>query len=265
MNDQDMDAEIESEESSPSQEAQQPASEPVQEAAPAEVEREKPELPFHEHPRFREVIEQKNQFAKELRQAQLAAERMQGQLDLLTKQREPGPQKNPMLERLEGIDPEFAKYISNLEERAARVEALKADIDEIKGHRQTQEAKSTYDQAMTEVSRLHAEHKVPKELQEFYQARVERAAAQNPELKVSDLPHVYKRIHEEFNSYLEASKRQNLAGYVQDKAKDARAPSTQPKGKSVGTSKPEYSKNPSEARAQLIQNVLNQTRGAKDI
>lgn len=265
------DQDVEIDESSPSQEPQQqqpdePAQESAAEQKPAEVEASKPvEQPFHEHPRFREVIEQKNKFAEELRQSQLAAARMQAQLDLLVKQREPQAQENPLYKRLESIDPEFAKYLRGVEEKASSVEQLKKELAEIQEYRQKQAQQEQYSTAVAEVNRLHAENNVPKDMQPFYQARLEQMAAENPNLKFSDLAVAYKQIHGQFTSYLETLQRQKLAGYVQDKTKDAKAPAAQPKGQSVGVKKMEYSKDPGEAKAQLIKNILKQSRSSSDI
>jgi len=265
------DQDVELEESSPSEESQQQpepeqSQESESEAKAPEVEASKPaELPFHEHPRFREVIEQKNKFAEELQQAKLASTRMQAQLEMLMKQREPQAEENPMLKRLDSIDPDFANYIRGLESRAASVEQVKQDLAKLQQDRVSQEQQATYSSAVAEVNRLHEEYKVPKDMQPFFQARIKELANENPNMKFSDLPNAYKQVHGQFSAFMEAQQRQKLAGYVQDKTKDAKAPAPQPKGQMIGTKKQEYSKDPGEAKAQLIKNILSQARANKDI
>lgn len=263
---QEQDAQLD--ESSTSQPEAQPAAD-QSEAAPApEVEAAPKDVPFHEHPRFREVIEQKNKFAEDLRREQLERTRMQAQLEMLMKSREKqdAPQEAPIFQKLDGIDPEFAKVMREMYTSASSVKQLQQDLQELRQYRETSEANQGRAQALAEVSRLHNEYKVPAPVQSFYQARLEQIAAQEGDkLSMKDLPNVYKRIHDEFNGFLETTKRQNLAGYVQDKTKDAKAPAPQPKGQAPGAQKSQYSSNPEEAKAQLIKNVLKQARASKDI
>lgn len=222
---------------------------------------EESNTPFHEHPRFKELVEERNSFKDQSkayeRQLQEFQARMQEMEQRLTPKEE--PQVNPVINKLREIDPEFASYIEQLESKAARVEALDQ-------WRQEQERGNVYNQAMTQLKELHTKHEVPEDRQQRYQDLIVAAAQQDPNIKLTDLPKLYEQIHKAESEYLESVRRAERAKYVQDKKADVSKPSPQPKGKPVSTSnKFEFSKDPEEARMQAIQRITQMTKKEKEI
>ena len=208
--------------------------------------------PFHEHPRFKELIDQRNQFAEQLKT-------LQNELQSLKAPKAPAEAspEEKMIAKMRGIDPEFAVYLENLAKKASKAESLEHTFEE----RQAQE---TRQQASSALESLHAQNKVPAALQSIYKSQI-MAIAQSEGLTVSQLPEVYKRVHNDISKVLDSVKRDERAAYVGSKKADASIPSSQPRPTTTKApvKGPEYSKNPDEARAQAVQRTLEQIRAAK--
>jgi len=243
----------------------QPEASAEQAEAPA-PEPEK-ELPFHEHPRFREVIEQKNQFAQQLRQQELQMARLQAQLEERMRSQTPqAPSREEQLFRkLESIDPDLAQVLKDTHSKTSHVDKLERELEEFRSWKAEQEQTARRREAETTLSQLHTQFSVPKDIQDIYTAQIRMAADANPNLSVKDLPGLYKSIHEKFNAYMESVKRQERASYVQVKKADSKGPAPMAKGQAPGTPKMKYSENADEAKAELIKNILNKSRASKDI
>lgn len=251
--------EQETEQSTQAQESQD--SEPSKEAAAAQEEKQ---MPFHEHPRFKEVIEQKNQFKQQVELAERRIQDMERRFAEMTKQQEaarPKPQ-DALMERLKGIDPDFAERFGKLSE----VDTMKQDLQEFKQWKEEQAHQAVRMEARNTMERLFTDNNVSKELRGIYEDRISAAASRNPNLGVNDLPNVFKGIHEEMSKLLETTKRETTKNYVANKQQAAAKPSTQPKGKAAqAVNKQQFSKDPQQARAELVKQILEQSRAEKDI
>lgn len=216
----------------------------------------KQEPPFHEHPRFKELINQRNEFSKRLQEYENRFKELDGKIQQSAPKA--ATPESKLLERLKGIDPEFGSFMESQHAMRAQLEAKLQAMEQWKS---AQEAASTRTQITNSLQQLHTQHKVPEPMRELYEAALEREARNNPHLSLNDLPQVYKAIHDKVNSQFESIKRETLASYSQAKTKDASIPSA-PKGPSPkpGTPKPEYSKNPEEARAQIVRNTMKSLR-----
>lgn len=223
---------------------------PQAEAAPKEV-------PFHEHPRFKELINYKNEASQRLQEYEKRFQELSSRIEQSNKPKEVSPEAK-LLERLKGIDPEFGTWAEQQHQAKTQFEQQVKAINE---WRAAQEAQSTRSQITSTLERLHTENKVPEPLREFYQAALQQAAQANPTLSLQDLPNLYKGIHDKFSKFLESSKRETVASYSQSKAKDSSVPApakgTSPK---QGSPKVEYSKNPEEARAQIVERAMKSLR-----
>jgi hypothetical protein len=229
-----------------------------------EAVQEEKQIPFHEHPRFKEVIEQKNQFKQQLEQAQRQQEELQRMVEEMRRSQEankPKPQ-DALMERLKGIDPEFADRFGKLNE----VDTLKQELQAFNEWKSEMAAERVRMEARSTMDKLFTENNVSKELRGIYEDRITAAANRNPRLGVQDLPNVFKGIHEEMSKLLEATKRETTKNYVADKKQAAAKPSAQPKGKPApSVQKQQFSKDPQQARADLVKQILEQSRAEKDI
>jgi uncharacterized protein YdcH (DUF465 family) len=240
-------------ESTPSPEASEPAqqeSTPEQSQEGASGAASKQDVPFHEHPRFKELIETKNQYAKQI-------EQLQRQINELGKPKAT-VQEDPLLARLKTIDPEFGS-------RFEKLTAMEQKLAEIEARNQQLESDRIRETAVKTIDGLHEQNKVPSELRDMYNSQIELMAMRNPDLGLKDLPEVYKQVHDKVSKYMDSLKRQERESYVQDKRKDASLPGTQPRGKAVEAGKDfQFSKNPEEARAQLINRVRQLSRAGNE-
>lgn len=216
------------------------------------------ETPFHEHPRWKEVMEERNaeRQARQALETRLADMQRQFQESLKPKAQE---QQDPMYERLKGIDPEFAEYMKSLKGRAEKAEALESRLEQFERQQFTQSAQATF-------SELNSKNNVSPELSPIYEQQLEAAYARGEFKDIKGLREAYTKVHETYSKLFEAHERKAIEKYTTTKKQDASKPSAQPKGQAVGKSgKMEFSKDPAEAKQQLIKSIVNQSRAEKDI
>lgn len=241
---------------SPSPEATSSESTPAPQQNVATAEH-KPDTqtPFHEHPRWKEVVEQKNQALKETRQLQSQMAEMQKRFESMSK---PAKQADPMIERLKGVDPEFASYME-------QIAGSKQDIQALREWQQRVETDRVRTEAVNSVNRLHEQNKVPENLRELYNTQLEQLVSKNPQARLEDIPVLFKQVHDQYSKIIDDIKRSERESYVKSKTKDAGLPAS-PKGKAVTPSgKFEWSKNPDEAKAQMIQRIVKMSKASNDV
>lgn len=258
------DASFEASSELPSTDSQQ-----TQESAPAQAEAQKPEdsstdfdQRLDKHPRFKELIEQKNQFSQRVQTYEKQLAEMQKRFEEMNKPKQEDPeakQTQELMERLKGIDPTFAKGYQKALEAAKQVEQLSQ-------WKQQYETQQFQQAAVSTVNSLHEANKLSPEIRDLYNAQL-IAAERNGQIRsVDDVKAVYKQVHESMSKMFEARDRQLRESYVADKKKDASAPTAQSKGKPVNPNAPkQYSKDPGEARQQMVAEILAETRASKNV
>ncbi|HYE72212.1 MAG TPA: hypothetical protein VEF04_02735, partial [Blastocatellia bacterium] len=194
-------------------------------AQQSEVSQEQSEkqVPFHEHPRFKELIDYRRQSEERLAAYEQQIQEMQRMYQEALKARQPQPEINPFVAKLKEIDPRYGEWAESVEARASKAEAVEQELQQLR----TERLINQYESA---VERLHSEHKTP----DTMKARIKReldAAVIRGEVKLQDVPRAYKQAFDDYTKWLDEVKRSERASYVQDKSKDATAPSSQPKGK----------------------------------
>lgn len=207
--------------------------------------------PFHEHPRFKEIIEEKNRFAEQLK----AYERRFQELEQRSQQsNESKTKEDKLLARLKEIDPEFG---GRFEEMYAKVQ----QVDQLAQWKQAQEVQSTQQAAQTQLDTLYTKNNIPEDLRDMYRANIVDLARSSG-AKVGDLPKLFEQVHGRFNKYLEGVRRTDRESYVTGKKTDSKAPAPAPRGPApkANTQKSEWSKNPDEMRQQLVSKVLKNLR-----
>lgn len=225
-------------------------SQPVQQEAQPKVEKE---VPFHEHPRWKEVMDERNSERERAKALELRLQQMEKQYQDSLKPKS----EDPMYERLKGIDPEFADYMKGLKSRAEKAEALEARLEQFEQQQFTNSAKTAFNQ-------LNTKNGISPELSSIYEQQLEAAYARGEFKDIQGLEKAYEKIHTNFSKLLEARERQALEKYTATKKQDAKAPVTQPKGRApTQNGKVDYSKDPHEARAQLIKNMASAMKSSR--
>lgn len=226
-----------------------PASQEGTEVQPAS-EAGKEDEQYVPYSRFQEVIQQKNEFLQRLENTDKKYAEMQRQFSEMQKPKE-APQQNPLLARLKGIDPEFGAW-------AEQQEAARQELSELRAWRAQTTTSQTQADVNSTLGKLHTEHKVPDGLQSAYRAMVMEKAMSDRSLTTADLPRVYKEIHSTMSKFLQTQERDALGKYVQGKKSDSAAPTMPQKGPAPkqAPKKFEYSKDPEEARRQVVARAM---------
>ena len=254
-------SDVEQASSEPSEPAASSAPE-TSESKSAEASNKQPEqseenVPFHKHPRW---IERDNELKAERQARQEMAQRLEQMHRQMQEFTQPKPTDKfaGLKERLKGIDPEFAEYVSTQLAPAK-------ELEELRNWRQQQELQSQQAYGRSELQRLHDTHKVDASTQARYNAAIEAKVRANPNLRLEDLPRVYKEVHDDYSSWIEGIKRSERESYVKAKQSSAAAPTVSKGTPAKPATKAEWSKNRDEARNQLIQRVLTKAKASSDI
>lgn len=213
------------EESAPQAES----SEAESQASAPEAKQEEKLSPFHEHPRFKEVIEQNRGYKTQLEEYQGALRSLQQQMETLRQQAAPKaePTKDPFLADLEKVNPAYAKSFQSVMERAAKA-------DDIEKRLQAYEQQQFAEKAYGHFDNLLRSNKVSDTFdQEVYKAAVEaevfRRESQGKRLGIKDLDGIFNDFHSKYSKAMEERNRKLTASYVKEKSKD-----TTPKGATGG-------------------------------
>jgi hypothetical protein len=214
--------------------------------------------PFHEDPRIQEYIER-----QVARQASAYEERME---ELQREMREQFQQRNqpkkvahPLIEKFREIDPAYAEYLEGLESKASKVEQLEQRLSGMDQKEIVKEYENT-------LGRLHGENKVSPEMQDRIKERIDLAVTRNQKLGLRDIPNLYKEALEKETKFIDAIKRAERASYVTDKSKDARVPTSQPKGAPAsGAGKKPVHTDREAALASIVKSALHRSKAESDI
>lgn len=213
------------------------------------------QTPFHEHPRWKEVMQQNNQYKTQLSQYEKHLQEMQARLQQLeTGSKQAVKPENELFDRLKKIDPAFG---SKFEEVAMTAQ----EIRELKEWKAQAEAERIRGQYESGLDKLCNEHNVTPSWKKLYDSELRNIAMSNPNLSLQDLPKVFKEVHDRF----EALRREERGKYVADKSKDAKTPQTQSKGKVPASNKKEaLPADRDEALQSIVSQALKMHRSNND-
>lgn len=210
-----------------------------------------PATPFHEHPRFQELISQKKELAEQVSNYSRQMQEMQRQLQSL--QQAPSKTEDPLLARLKSIDPEFGS-------RFEKLASLEQKVQQFEEWQTSQQLQAQSQQVSSSLDNLYTQHSIPKNMQSRYEREISAIAAQNPDLRPSDLPKVFKMVHDEYTQFINDFKRQERESYVKEKS-ESKTPSTVSGGTAASNSG--NSNNSPMTKAQAIAQIASEMRAAK--
>lgn len=237
--------------------AQPDAAQPEQNAQAAAPKTQ--EAPFHEHPRWKEVMAERN--AEREASAQLKAElaEMRRQIQESQKPKDSRPDfqelRTKMSKRFEGIDPETQAYFSSLEEQAL---SAKEELRQFREEQFVNRAVSRFDE-------LNKTNAVPTELVGVYKAQLDLAYREGKIRNMEDLEKIYRTIHEPISKLLSDREKASIEKYTTEKKKTATQPATQPKGKAAAPGQgPRTFANEQDRRAAMIKEAVTELRASRD-
>lgn len=198
----------------------EPSEAASQEAVETKPQPEEKPAPFHEHPRFKEVIEQNRSFREEMSRRNEAFENLQRELMALKEASKPKsePVKDPFIADLEKINPAYAKSLESVYQRASKAEELERRFQQMESQQFAEKAYSHFDN-------LLKSNKVTDSMEQtIYKAAVEaevfRRESQGKKLGLKDLDSIFNEFHTKYAKAMEDRDRTRLKGYVKEKASD---------------------------------------------
>lgn len=254
---------VESSSNSESQSVAATPSEPSQQEAASNVQKE---APFHEHPRFKELVQQKNEYAQKTQQYEQSLAQMQSKFAAMEQQlgqynQSQKPTYDPLFDRLKGIDPEFQGLVKSMYDELQQLRSVQDKIPQLEEFANHSRAEKTAAEANSKLESLYSSNKVSSELRPFYdaqiKARVYELETNGQRLSVRDLDSIFKDIHDSTSKFYEGIRRKERESYVSEKKKDA-APATQTGGAAAGI--PSQQMTREDARKLLV----NEMRRAKE-
>lgn len=201
--------------------------------------------------RFKELVEQKNQFSRQFEETQRALQELRSKVET-PKSTEPSPQQK-LAQRLKEIDPEFGGTFEQLMQAQEELKAWKAQQEQ---ERQAQAQQAQAKEAFSTLDRMQTELKASKTDHERYVAQIIRMGQLDPNLGVKDIPTLYKNLHEAQAKEREEFRRQILAEYASTKSTDSKVPAPGKGASPKAAGKQAYSADPDEAKSQIIKRVM---------
>lgn len=203
----------------------------AQAAAPKQEQQET--TPFHEHPRFKELVEQKNEALRQYQAMQAQFKTLESQLTSL-KQSQPKPasETDELLADLQKVDPRLANVIKTQLEAAEQAKALQSRLEQFENQSKEQAQRQTIQTAVAKINSLHETGKMSDFGKQFINNALD-IAYRSGKLDASDLKAVesaYQEVAKAIKAHEDSLSRSVTEKYVQEKKKDASVPVSQPKG-----------------------------------
>lgn len=191
----------------------------AQESAP-EKQEEKP-APFHEHPRFKELIEQNRESKQRADEYQQSLRTLQAQMEAFKHYNSPKKEeapKDPFLADLEKVNPAYAKSLEAAYQKASKVDQLEAKL-------QQYETQQFQEKAVNHFNKILESFKVTDTFnRDIYQyairAAVDERERRGERLGLKDLDTIANDFHAKFTKHMEDNNRKLTASYVKEKASD---------------------------------------------
>lgn len=230
----------------------QDGSQPVtQESAPKKS--EEPRIPYE---RFQEMVAKRQEAETRMQQYEQRMAEMDRRFQEFSKAKT--DKKDPLVERLMGIDEEFGKSFGELKEQASLAKQLQEQLNSLKEERLVEGLKGRFDDLASKSSLTPA-------IKELYFAKMDAEYRAGNLRSVDALEKTFKAIHEPYAKHQEELKRQAIEEYTKAKKADASKPAAQPKGKAPTPGKFEPSKDPAEAAKQRKAYLLAQLRASREV
>lgn len=256
--------EVESTESGASEGSSPEASEPNSETPELKSQETKQDTtPFHEHPRFKELVEQKNDAQKRYQDMESRYKAIEQQVSSLRDSQSKNPTETDLLlEDLKKVDPRLANLLQNQIRSAQTTESVQKRLEEFERSSQESARQQVISSAVSKINSLHESNKMSDFGKQFINAQMD-IAYRNGTLNASDSKSIetaYGESSKAIKAYEDSLKRATTESYVQDKKKDSQVPTSQPKGTPAkqANKKPEFSSDKDTAKAQVVARYLKQ-------
>lgn len=231
----DMEMEVESTESGASTGSSPEASESSSNNGAVETASQtKPDTtPFHEHPRFKELVEQKNETLKRYQDMESRYKTLEQQLNSFKEsQPKPASETEKALEELKQVHPGLAAAVKQALDGSSTAKQLQERLDAFERQAQESARQQTIAVAVGKINSLHESNKMSDFGKQFINNQLDLAYRAG-KLNASDLKAVesaYSEAAKAIKAYEDSLKRDVTKSYVEAKSKDAAVPASVPKG-----------------------------------
>lgn len=228
-----------------------------------------PETPFHEHPRFKELVEQKNEALRRHQEMDSRYKALEQQLNSIKESQPKAPSEtDALLADLKKIDPRLANVIESQLKAAKTAEDVQKRLEQFEQQSQANAKQQTLISAVAKINSLHESNKMSEFGKQFINNQLD-LAYRNGKIDASDLKAVegaYQEASKAIKAYEDSLKRDTTASYVQDKKKDASVPTSQPKGAPPkAAQKPlNVPKDKEQLRAAVVKSFLKEQAANRD-
>lgn len=208
------------EESAPSAEASGTEENGETQVSPQVKKQEEEQIPFHEHPRFRELIEQNRSMREQESLRGQVLDNLQRELAILREQAKPKVEqpKDPFLAALESVDPKYAQSLQGIYGKAAKVEQLEQRLAQYEQQQYAKEAQGHFNKLLdTNKVTDPFDRKV---YERAVRAEVYERESQGQKLSLKDLDKIVNDFHTDYSKTMEERSRKVTASYVQAKTGD---------------------------------------------
>lgn len=240
--------------------------------APAQAaasEQKQDTTPFHEHPRFKELVEQKNESLKRYQDIESRYKALEQQLSSLKDSQPKAPtETDALIQDLKKVDPRLANVIEQQLKSSENARQLQARLDQFEQQSKEQARQQTLMTAVSKINSLHETNKMSDFGKQFINNQLDLAYRAG-QLNASDLKAVenaYGEASKAIKAYEESLKRDVTKSYVEGKSKDAAVPASLPKGtqaKPAPKATPSF-KNKDDLKAAVIKSYLKESAASKD-
>lgn len=235
------------------------------EAPGKEASNNKPETTdFNEHPRFKELIEQKNYERTQREYFQKRLEQLETKMSQPAQTQKQQEAKDELIEDLEKIDPRLAARLKQFTESHSTVQDLVKKLEGFEKQNTEREQMQTVNTAVSKINSWHDSNKVSPEVKQIINDKLDLLYGQG-KLNLQNLEKTYNDTFAGLKKFEDAIKRSERESYVKGKKEDAAVPTSQPKGMpaKAAPKKPTWSKDPELARAQVVSRFLKQQSANK--
>lgn len=225
--------------------------------------------PFHEHPRFKELVEQKNDSLKRYQDMESRYKTLEQQLNSFRDSQPKAPtETDQLIADLKKVDPRLANVIESQLKAADTAKQIQARLEAFEKQSQESAHQQTVTSAIGKINSMHESNKMSDFGKQFINNQLD-LAYRGGQLNAGDLRAVegaYNEAAKAIKAYEDSLKREVTKSYVQDKTKDASVPASVPKG---AQAKPPQKATPAfkskdDLRSAVVKSYLKEAAAAKD-
>lgn len=183
-----------------------------------------------EHPRFKELVDQKNDAHKRYQDMESRYKTLEQQLTSVKDSQPKAPTEfDQLIQDLKKIDPRLAGALEAQQKAAHQSEALQARLDAFEKQSQESARSQQVQTAVAKINQMHESNKVSPDVKQIINDRLD-LLYMNGKLNLQNLDQSYKEAYDTVKKYEESLTRSIRESYVKDKTKDATVPTSIPKG-----------------------------------